>query len=272
MKIGVRAHDFGRLSESELPKIIKAAGFDAVQLALTKAITGINNFNDITEHHVMKVKEEFNNNNLEINVLGCYIEPSILDNEKRLRNVEIFKKGLEHAKVLGVNIVGTETTYFDIANEDKREETYQILKDSILRMVEKAEKENVTVGIETVAEHTLNTPQLTRRLLDEVGSDKLKVIFDPVNLILSSTAECQKEIYNDMFQLLGKDIVVVHLKDVVMENGIKQWRNIGDGIVNYNFIFKWLNKNKPEIRLLREHVRMDSYKKDLEAIKQLINN
>jgi len=271
MKIGARAHDFGRMSESELPKAIKQAGFDAVQLAFTKAITGIEKFEDITERHVEKAREEFAKNDLEISVLGCYIEPSVLDTEKRLHNVENFKKGLEHAKALGVKIVGTETTNFNITGSDrKREEIYQILKDSVLRMVEKAEKEDVIVGIETVAEHTLNTPQLTRRLLDEVGSNKLKVIFDPVNLILPHTVNDQEKIFGDMFELVGKDIVAVHLKDVVMENNEKVWRNIGNGIVNYDFIFSWLKENKSDISLLREHVKMDSYAVDLEAIKKFI--
>lgn len=271
MKIGARAHDFGRMSESELPKVIKDAGFEAVQLALTKAIIGIDNFSDITYSHIDKIREEFHKNNLEISVLGCYIEPSILDNEKRLKNVEIFKKGIEQAKSLGVSVIGTETTRFDINSEDEREKMFQILKDSVLRMVEKAEKENITIGIEPVADHTLNNASLTRRLLDEVNSDKLKVIFDPVNLILSHTVKDQEKIYNETFNLLGEDILIVHLKDVVIENNEKKWRNIGKGIVNYNFIFSWLNQNKPNIRLLREHVKVDSYEYDLEAIKSFIS-
>lgn len=270
MKLGVRAHDFGRMTEFELSKTIKDAGFETVQLALTKAISFIENFESITVEHVSKIREEFYKNNLEISVLGCYIEPSILDKDKRLYNVEIFKKGIDNAKNLGVNIIGTETTHFDVNNESKREEVYQILKDSVLRMVEKAEKENIIIGIEPVAEHTLNTPELTRRLLDDVKSDKLKVIFDPVNLLLPSTVDNQEKIFNDTFELLGKDIVVVHMKDITIKNEQKEWENIGKGLVNYDFIFKWLKINKPNISLLREGIKMDSFKDDLKVMKSFI--
>lgn len=269
MKIGVRAHDFGRQSPGELAGVISGGGFETVQLAITKAIEGIGGFQDITGSLIKTIGESFAKHNLEIAVLGCYIEPSIPDEDKRLTYVDWFKQGLEQAKALGVSVVGTETTHFDSPDEGLREERYALLKDSVLRMVEKAEKENVTVGIEPVAEHTLNTPQLTRRLLDEVKSDKLKVIFDPVNLLLPDTAEHQTEIFQEAFRLFGREIVVLHMKDIVIQNGQKEWRNIGKGIVNYPFLFQWLNLNKPDIPILREHAKMDSYVEDIRVMEKL---
>jgi len=268
MVIGARGHDFGRHSPGEFPKIVKEKGFDAVQLALTKAITGIEKFSDITDKHLEQVQEHFAKHNLEIAVLGCYIEPSLLDNEKRAEQVMHFKNGLTHAKKLGVGVVGTETTNLDI-NSKEREKVYQVLKDSVLRMVEHAEKENVCIGIEPVAEHTLNSVELTQRLLDEVNSKKLKIIFDPVNMILPTTVQNQEEIYKEFLTVLGDKIVALHMKDVVMENNEKVWRNIGQGVVNYQPIFEYLHKHKPDMRLLREHVKMDSYEVDLAAMKML---
>ena len=273
MKIGVRAHDFGRQELKSLAKSIKDSGFDCVQLAPTKAIEGINNFDDINERHINDIAGEFYKNNLEISVLGCYIEPSISDREKRLANVDIFRQNLSYAKLLGVGIVGTETTHLDInAPPEDREKAYLLLKDSVLRMVETAEKEGVCAGIEPVAEHTLNTPLLTRRLLDEVNSPKLKIIFDPVNLLLPATAESQDEIFTTFFELLGSEIAAVHIKDIVIENGEKTWRNIGRGIVNYKLIFNWLQKNKPNISLLREGVVKDSFQQDITAMKFFRDN
>ena len=267
MKIGVRAHDFGRQEVVSLAANIKDAGFDCVQLAPTKAIAGINGFGDITENHLEAIQKTFIKNDIEITVLGCYIEPSIEDREKRLENVEIFKKNLTYAKQLGVSVVGTETTHLDINTPaPEREKVYQLLKDSVLRMVEQAEKEGVYVGIEPVAEHTLNTPALARRLLDEVNSNQLKIIFDPVNLVLPNTINEQARIFSEVFELLGEEIVALHVKDIVIENSEKTWRNIGAGVINYQPIVSWLKQNKPEMRLLREGVAMDSYEKDLQVM------
>jgi len=263
MKIGVRAHDFGRQSAESLASVIKNAGFDCVQLAPAKALDGVESFADITETVLEDIHKAFVKNDVAITVLGCYIEPSLLDDGQRLANVETFKNNLTHAKRLGVSIVGTETTGLSINTPaPEREKIYQILKDSVLRMVEWAEKEEVFVGIEPVAEHTLNTPELTRRLLDEVNSEYLKVIFDPVNLILPHTIKYQVQIFNEVFDLLGKDIVAVHVKDIVIKNNEKTWCNIGMGEVDLPLIMGWLKQNKPDIHLLREDVKMDSYQSD----------
>jgi sugar phosphate isomerase/epimerase len=270
MKIGVRAHDFGRMSATELAKTIKEAGFDCTQLAPTKSIEGIMSFGGITPKHLEDAREAFGNAGVEITVLGCYIEPSYTDNAARLEQVEHFRNALVNAKILGAPIVGTETTNLDIATPAaEREKIYQLLKDSVLRMAEKAEKEDVLIGIEPVAEHTLNTPELTRRLLDEVNSKKLKVIFDPVNMVLPDTIHAQDAIFTQMFNLLGDEITAMHIKDTVIENNQKTWRKIGEGVINYKLIFDWLHANKPEIRLLREGVQMDSFTQDRKAMQLL---
>jgi len=271
MKIGVRAHDFGRFSSLTLQaETIKKAGFDCVQYAPAKAIEGLEHFDAITPQVLQEVKSAFALHDVEITVLGCYIEPSLPDQQERLNNVRIFCDNLSHAKFLGVPIVGTETTGLDIhATIAERETAYTRLKDSVSRMAEKAEAENVLIGIEPVAEHTLNTPALTKRLLDEIASDKLRVIFDPVNLILPHTIQNQDQIFTEMLELLGDKIAVMHIKDTIIQDNKKAWRNIGKGIINYNLIFNSLKQNKPDMRLLREDAKMDSYKDDITAMKSL---
>ncbi|MCL2404018.1 MAG: sugar phosphate isomerase/epimerase [Defluviitaleaceae bacterium] len=271
MKIGVRAHDFGRYSSlADQAATLKKAGFDCVQYAPAKAIVGIEHFDGITPEVLHEIKTVFTKHDVEITVLGCYIEPSLADDQERLDNVRIFMDNLSHAKFLGVPIVGTETTGLSIyATPAERESAYTRLKDSVLRMAEKAEAENVLIGIEPVAEHTLNTPAITKRLLDEVGSDKLRVIFDPVNLVLPHTIQEQDYIFTQMLELLGDKIAVMHIKDTVIENDTKAWRKISEGVINYKLIFDWLKQNKPTMRLLREDAKMDSYHEDIASMKKL---
>ena len=274
MILGVRAHDFGRQDEDTLSKSIKSAGFDTVQLALTKAIAGIESFEQVTPQRLESVRRSFEDHGVDIAVLGCYIEPGLADAEQRRRQVDDFLLGLEHAKALGAPRVGTETTGFpmpmETAYEAQREAVYQRLKDSVLRMVEKAEKLGIEVAIEPVAQHTLNTAELTRRLLDEVQSSQLKIIFDPVNMLTEQNARSQEILYDTFFRLLGKEIVALHVKDIVFENDQKIWRNIGKGIVAFGPLFTWLRTHKPDLPVLREGVEMDSYALDLDAIRKLV--
>jgi len=268
MKLGVRAHDFGRYTADALAEMIKKEGFECVQLAPAKAITGIERIADINAAHLEEIKSAFTRYDLGIAVLGCYIEPSIDDEAARLENVRIFCDNLRHAKVIGAGVVGTETTRMDTkAPAEEREKAYARLKDSVLRMVEVAENVGVPIGIEPVAEHTLNTPELTRRLLDEVKSSQLRLIFDPANLLLPETVHEQGRIFTEMFELNGNDIAVMHIKNIVIENGEKIWSNIAKGVIDYAPVFAWLRENTPQMTLLCDQVRMDSYKEDLNTLR-----
>ena len=273
MKIGVRAHDFGRSEPEILAEAIAGAGFQTTQLALTKAVANVSSLSDVTGEMLCGVRRAFEDSKVEIGVLGCYIEPSYSDKDARLLEVKKFLTGLEYAKELGVNLVGTETTHFDPdpSNEPLRESAYQNLKDSVLRMVERAETLGVNIGIEAVANHTLNTAVLTRRLLDEVNSRRLRVIFDPVNLILTEAdIEGQDKLFADFLGAVGDKISALHVKDIVFENGAKVWRNIGNGNINYPPIFEWLCRNNANLPVLREEVEPKSAETDIMAMRQII--
>jgi len=273
LKIGVRAHDFGKMDPFSLAKAINNAGFTTSQLAIIKAITGVDSLADVNSSLLEQIKTAFAENNVEIGVFGCYVEIGLPDKSTRLSEVEKFITGLKYAKILGAKLVGTETTYYNISSMEgavSREETYQNLKDSVLRMAEQAEYLGVDIGIETVADHTLYSAELTRRLLDEVNSKHLRVIFDPVNLILThSDIDRQDEIYKKFIETVGDDVSALHVKDIVIEDGKKIWRNIGKGDINYKTIADWLIATGRSMPVLREHIKPDCAQLDRQAMKDL---
>ena len=268
--LGARAHDFGRHTAHNLARIVKESGFDCVQLAPAKAIEGINAIAEINDRHLENIREAFARQQLEIAVLGCYIDPALADEAQRLANVKLFCDNLHHAQKLGVRYVGTETTHFPSdAPANEWEKQYALLKDSVLRMAETAEKTGVNIGIEPVADHTLDSPELTRRLLDEVNSPRLKLIFDPANLLLPQTAQKQDEIFQKMIDLNGDQVEVMHIKGITIAENKKIWATIAGGIINYTPIFNWLKSKKHGMRLLCDEVQMDSYKDDLKSLREL---
>ncbi|MCL2188126.1 MAG: sugar phosphate isomerase/epimerase [Defluviitaleaceae bacterium] len=268
--LGARAHDFGRHTADALASLIKKNGFDCVQLAPAKAIEGINAIGEINDRHLEEIRTAFTKHDLEIAVLGCYIDPALTDETQRLANVRLFCDNLHHAQKLGVKYVGTETTGFPAdGTHEAREKQYALLKDSVLRMAEVAEKTGVSIGIEPVADHTLNSPELTRRLLDEVNSPRLKLIFDPANMLLPATVDKYDAIFDEMIRLNGEEISVMHIKGITIEDGKKVWANIHRSAFSYENIFTWLKAEKSGIRLLCDEVRMDSFMEDLNSLKEL---
>jgi len=271
MIIGARAHDFGTetMKLAEKARLIKECGYESIQLAPAKLLEEIPDIHSITMQNIEKIHEILVEAKLPVSILGCYIEPSVADKEERLRNVETFKQNLIFAKHLDTKIVGTETTRFPSDGETDREKVFMRLVDSVKRMAETAEKEGIYIGVEPVAEHTMNTPEMTRRLIDEVGSDKVKVIFDPGNLLLPETIDKQNEIFKSVYELLGNEIEIVHLKNFIIENGQKKSVELEKGMMDFAKIFTWLNANKPNIPVLREESTRGMDAADLAYIRQL---
>ena len=98
MKIGVRGHDYGRHGVAEYAALLHDEGYDTVQLAVPKAITGVNGFDEITPALLAEINEEFAKQKVEIGIFSCYMDLSNPDSEVRRKAVETFCRGLSCAK------------------------------------------------------------------------------------------------------------------------------------------------------------------------------
>lgn len=269
MKLGVRAHDYGRHSAAELAGILKNEGFGAAQLAVPKAIVGIENYEHMTERDVEEIRTCFEEHGVEITVLGCYIDISSTDGTVRESHLKQFGEALKRCKMMGAGMVGTESSY-GILDMTAKERTWNLVEDGVKRLVELAERYGADVGIEPVAAHTLYSPEWTARLLERVGSSRLKVIFDPVNLLTGEMIEQQEELWEICFSLFGEQIAAVHLKDfVVGEEGVFRPCLLGEGLMKFDKIFTWLHREKPDISILREEISPLTAHRDIAFMKKL---
>lgn len=270
MKIGLRAHDYGRHAPEDITKAVRRDGFEAIHLAFPKAIIGSSSHDEVTNELVQEMHQACVKHDIEVSVLGCYVEPSLRDNEERAIHIGRFLRTMDFVKPLGATCIGTETTHFTYP-ETEREEVFNILIQSVRQMIEKAERINVDVAIEPVAKHTLNTPELTARLLKEIPSDKLKIIFDPVNLLTAQNIKDQDTLWDRCFEAFGEKICAVHIKGTRLNaKGELESSTLKDSDVNYSKIMDWLKKNKPGITLLREEIKKETAKDDLEFIKSFL--
>ena len=94
--------------------------------------------------------------------------------------------------------------------DESREEAWKRSADSIARIARHAEKVGVTIALEhlsPISSNLINKAAQLRQMVDEIGSSHLKAMFDvgQVNIV--------KEKVEDYFDLLGDDIVHVHLVD-----------------------------------------------------------
>lgn len=272
MYVGLRAHDYGKLPLEELFKRITEDGFHAIQLAIPKAIEGINSLDDVDEKLLEEIKAAMEKYDMAIPVFGCYTELGHRDPVERQKHVDRFLKGMEFAKFLGARCIGSETTNFPLdGSEEDRKEAFEGLVDSVKQIVKKGEEIGLDVAIEPVAKHTLNTPALAKELVERVPSERLKFILDLVNLLTADNIHRQDEILDECFELWGDKIWALHMKGIKLNaEGELEKATFEENEANFGKVIDWVKVNMPETTVLREEIVPGHAKVDYAYMTSLI--
>ena len=275
LNTGMRCHDLCEKMEMEkVFQLAKENGVHQIQLAFAKSIS---NYDFTTGHYnpgfARYIKEQLDKNEIHVAVLGCYINPTNPVEELRKKEVARFIEHLKYAKVIGADMVGTETGRYDagfkVVPYTYTEGCYQLLLKSMREIVSAAEKLGVIVGVEAVHDHTLYCPEIMRRFLEDIDSPNVEAILDPVNLISAEHVADQDEEINKAFRLYGDRISVVHVKDFVMKEGKPEFAHVGEGLFHYEPLMKNLKKDKPYITMLLENSTKERYHQDVEYLQKI---
>lgn len=258
MQLGIRLHDTKNLPLEERLSEVSRQGFSCVHLALSKVIKENSVAPQaLTPGYAMYLKRLFEQQKLDIAVLGCYLNLANPNPDKLKEIVEKYKAHIRFAALLGCGVVGTET---GAPNEEYQyepachsEEALDLFIKNLRPIVEYAEKMGVIFAIEPVWKHIVCNPARARRVLDEIDSPNLQIILDPVNLLDISNYENQTAVVEEAIELLGKDVAVVHIKDYVVKEGKLYSVAAGNGKMDYTAIMKFIKERKPYIHTTLEN-------------------
>ena len=266
---GIRGHDVRAEGVAAITKKMKEHGMDHIQLVLERSI-GFKPGNYSAEL-AEKVREELGDTT--IAVLGSYINPSALDPAVREGEINKFKEKIDFAKTLKPLAVGTETGFYGPVQSDEAnnsEEAYNHVLGTMRPIVEYAEKNGVNVAIEGVGIFVINSPKKMARIVADLASDNVKVIFDPVNYISLSNYKDQDDIINDTFELLSDKLVAIHAKDFsVDENGKMTYPDPGLGMLNYPLIFANMKKYGVDVPILMEGINEERAEASFERLDKI---
>jgi sugar phosphate isomerase/epimerase len=274
-RIGVRAHDFGKNTIRDIAIAIGGMGFHTTQLALKKALAGVDDFSHVLNPETAdSIKAALSDKNIDISVLGCYLNYGQKNSQSRLRNIEIFLKHIDLCADFGARMVGTETGSlnddYSVHRDNNGEQAYRIFADSVEKMVEYAEQKNVIVAIEAVSKHIINTPVRMKRIVDDIASDNLVVIFDPVNLITPDNYKIRDDIIKEYFDLLGDKILAVHAKDFIIKDASVSVAAPGKGKLNFEFFLGLMKKTTQKADILLENIRPYDMAQSKSLIEEII--
>lgn len=275
MNYGMRCHDIcGSGTIDQVLDTVAANRINQIQLAMGKSFTGYDfSYGHYSPGFAHMIADKLNERNIHVSVLGCYINPTNPNEEKRQAEVKKFIEHLKYAKIIGADMVGTETGRasedFRVVPETYTEENYQLFLKSMYEIVDAAERIGMIVGVEAVHDHTLYSPAMMRRFLDDIDSPVVEAILDPVNLISAANYQQQDSVIDEAWSLYGDRVTMLHIKDFRISDGEPQFEHISDGLFHYQPILKHLKKDKPFITMLLENSNPNRYHKDVEYLQKI---
>ncbi len=279
MKIFVRAHDLGKTDEKTLAKQIADLGFDGLQLAINKAITGETAaYGEITNERVNEIAKAFFDEGLTVPLIGSYFNPVHSNKEGVEKNIKKFKQHLEFAHLLKADYVGSETGSF---NDDKwtynplnrTEEAYQEVKRIFGNLAEHAKKVGSNLSIEGADGHCMYSPKQLKRLVDEIDNGHVFVTIDVYNFLNEEnySKDYQRKVIDECIDLMKDKIRNIHLKDFTMNEKPLLKVGLGEGLMDLEYILTKIYQNVPQANLIFEGVPKDKMASSLKYVKDILN-
>jgi len=76
-----------------------------------------------------------------------------------------------------------------------------------------ADEYDILLGIEPELANVINSTAKARKLIDDMASSKLRIVFDPANLFEIAPAEEQRRLIEEGLDLLSDHLIMAHAKD-----------------------------------------------------------
>lgn len=248
LNLGIRAHDIEAHSREELVSKLHGYNFSHIQFAIKKSFPeAAPELQSISSGTASYFGDYFQNEQIKISVLGCYINLSSPNRIVKEKAIADFKHHVTLAKDFHSALVGTETGSVGNGYTEANftEEAYQVALKSIVEMVSYAEKFGVTVGIEAGLNHPIYTSTLAKKLISDVKSPNLKIILDCANLMRPDNFQNQEQVIAQAFEDLHGHISCLHLKDFIFEDGKIKIVTVGQGLMDYSKILSYLKYERP---------------------------
>lgn len=271
IRIGCRAHDYGK--HTPCPTSAHSAHcrvYWCCSWQCRGRLKALKILHRSQMHSFPAIFQAFDAKDIEITVLSCYMDLSAPDEPARLAGVENVKRCLRYAKQVGARMVGSETSWTALSDEEKALRR-PLMLDSLQRIAEEAVRLDAVFGVEPVAIHPLCSPEILAELLQAVDApNNIKVIFDPVNLFTTKDAQnaaFQAKHWKSWLAVIGKQLGAMHCKDCRIEpDGTKTLVGLGKGQMDYAPILDWLAQYAPETPLIRDEVILECAPTDIKIL------
>ena len=259
-QIGIFAKHVSRATPEELFEAVAGYGFNCVQF--NAACLGIPSLPDAIDETLWR-RAARAARSAGVKVVALSATFNLLDENKlrladNLRRLELLTQG---ATVLGTDLVtlcsGTrhQQDMWTYHPGNQSPAAWRDMTDTLQRALNVANVHDVCLGIEPEVANVVSNAQDAARLIAELDSDRIRIIFDPANLY-RPPADPRRDGYviTNALLLLGARVAIAHCKDVAdpnqaahhNHNGLYEHVAAGRGILDYGHYVSELKRLVPE--------------------------
>lgn len=239
MQIGIHVNTFRRPTLEEILDAVVDHGLKCVHFNMAAA--GVPSMPEQIDDGLCKrIARELASREISVASLsGTFnmVHPSV---DVRRAGLRRLKAVVARARELGTSLIALCTGTRDKDDmwqhhpDNDTPEAWADLQETLSRALELAEAHDVLLGIEPEISNVVDSAAKARRLLDEMGSPRLKIIIDGANLFHAGELPRMHRILGEAFDLLRDDIVLAHAKDLDRD-GMAGKVPAGKGVLDYDY-------------------------------------
>lgn len=244
MKWGIFAKTFSRPDLASVLDAVVGHGLQELQFNL--ACCGLPTLPEtLPQTLVRQIRQAMDSRGLRLAALSAtfnLIDPDHARRDEGLRRLSLLA---EAAPDLGTRVLTLCTGTRDPADmwkahpDNDSAAAWDDLCRSMDTALEAAARNRVVLGVEPELANVVDSAVRARRLLDTFRSPCLKIVIDPANLFPSGTLPQMSRVLNEAFDLLGRDLVLAHAKDL-KRDGEAGHAAAGTGVLDYDLYLRRL--------------------------------
>ncbi|GIN59078.1 MULTISPECIES: sugar phosphate isomerase/epimerase family protein [Lederbergia] len=258
MDVGVVSRSFPEMSNKETAEFLAKEGFKWTELCFSQTdsnywvYNGRSDLTTLTNKKSKEIIDVYQAYGIEVTAIGVFTNLLELDEGEAQQNLAYFERLMEIAAINNIPYVATECGFIPGKrgiNADTYESAFELFKDRLGQLVQKAQSYNISIALEPCVLDIIPSAKRTVDLIKQIGSNHLKVLLDPANLIANQSEE-------DMFRYLAPYIAYFHGKDRKVNDAYG--RAIGDGDINWPLFFQLYHQYTEGIPFIMEYVNLNN--------------
>lgn len=257
---------------------------DLQKSGCTAGIAGVNPWYSMSDSQLSELREALKQHDVVVFEVGGYRNILHTDETVRQDNLKHLARCIEAADKIGCPMVGTISgsrnpegnqwgDNYAVHPDNWTLETWKLLLSGLKQILADTKGMKAALGMEAQITTNIDGPLAHRRLMDDMGDERIKVNFDPTNMVHLYNHFHTTELINECFDLLGEDIIGCHAKDtyVLPHSQTVHIQEVcpGRGNLDYETYLVRLSHMKWPRSLLPEHIPGDQFQEAYAYIRKV---